>query len=528
MSTPCPPRDPPPAELVALLSNPQAIEAELERRRLETDQRSLESFLCDPYGYVMWAYPWGREGTVLAHYAGPDAWQRAFLEEVGAAAKTQYNEFVVKGKAMPLRFACASGHGIGKSVLCAWLVDWLMKTRPGARGTVTANTYEQLETKTWATIQHWASMSTLRKSFLVTASTFSHQQWRSSWSCSPQSCKEQNSEAFAGQHAAESTSFYIFDEASLIPEKIWEVAEGGLTDGMPMIFSFGNPTRNVGKFFRVCFGRERDRWNSRSIDSRECAFPNHDLHDQWAKDYGVDSDFFRVRVRGLPPITGEHQFIPGELVSAAQTREAYTLNDEPLVCGVDVSGGGDAWNVCRFRRGYDARSIPPIRISGQDGRDRGVLVAKLAEVLSDRRPDRKVSAMFIDAGFGAAIVERLNALGYRGVVHEINFGGISPDTSHCANMRAYMWRHVKDWLINGCIDEKDERLQTDLGGPGFHLNTSGKLVIESKESMGKRGVASPDDGDALALTFARPVGPRVCPVDLAYWNGHRQDRSWMG
>jgi hypothetical protein len=88
------------------------------------------------------------------------------------------------------------------------------------------------------------------------------------WQCSPQSCREENSEAFAGQHQARSTSFYIFDEASAIPDKIFEVAEGGLTDGEPMIFLLGNPTRNEGKFYRLCFGHERNRWYSRSIDSR--------------------------------------------------------------------------------------------------------------------------------------------------------------------------------------------------------------------------------------------------------------------
>jgi hypothetical protein len=111
--------------------------------------------------------------------------------------------------------------------------------------------------------------------------------------------------------------------------------------------------------------------------------------------------------------------------------------------------------------------------------------------------------MFIDSAFGSPIVERLHVLGFE-QAHEINFGGESPDI-HDANQRAYQWRRMKDWLTRGGIAKNDSRLEADLTGPGFHLNRRDQLVLESKESMAKRGVASPDDGDALSLTFAQPV-----------------------
>jgi hypothetical protein len=120
--------------------------------------------------------------------------------------------------------------------------------------------------------------------------------------------------AFASQHAADSTSFYIFDEASAIPEKIYDVAMGGLTDGEPMIFPFGNPTRSQGTFHRITFGEERKRWNVRSIDSRNCKFSNKELIKEWEQDRGEDSDFFRVRVKGLPPRASDSQFIDADRV----------------------------------------------------------------------------------------------------------------------------------------------------------------------------------------------------------------------
>jgi phage terminase large subunit len=152
----------------------------------------------------------------------------------------------------------------------------------------------------------------------------------------------------------------------------------------------------------------------------------------------------------------------------------------------------------------DARSIPPVRIPGEATRDRSVMMAKLTEILSDKRPDRKVAMMFVDSAFGAPYVELLRSMGYDNV-REISFGAPSPDR-HQANMRAFMWNKMKEWLLRGAIPS-DITLETDLTGPGYHLNRSEQLVIESKADMVKRGVASPDYADALCLTWAAPVQP---------------------
>ena len=134
-----------------------------------------------------------------------------------------------------------------------------------------------------------------------------------------------------------------------------------------------------------------------------------------------------------------------------------------------------------------------------------MLVGKLAEILKDQRPTRKVAAMFIDMAFGSPIYERLRALGFNNVF-EVNFGLTHTPDRAKANMRAYMWDRMKDWLLTGAI-ETDEKMATDLAGPGYHINRSNLLVLESKADMQKRGQASPDDGDALALTFAQAVAP---------------------
>jgi hypothetical protein len=256
--------------------------------------------------------------------------------------------------------------------------------------------------------------------------------------------------------------------------------------------------------------------------------PNKAQIAEWIEQYGEDSDFVRVRVRGLPPRASDLQFIDQDRVWAAQRRPApIVLPDEPLIAGVDVSDGGSAWNVVRFRRGLDARSIPPIRIPGEHTRnDRAVFLGRLAEVLRDQRPESRVAAMFVDSAFGAPYVERLQALGFN-QVHEIRFGGASPDR-HYKNMRAYMWGRLKEWLLTGAIPEKDQDLELGLTAPGCGLTKSDQIVLESKQDMAKRGVASPDDADALALTFAQPEAP-LLPRQLRrppqFGGG---PNSWMG
>lgn len=484
---------------------------------------AIAGFIDDPLGFVQFAYPWGEPHTELAGEEGPDQNQRDFLQDLGREVRRR--GFNGTDPVMPVLMAESSGHGTGKSVLGAWLTDWILSTRPYSIGTVTANTYPQLESRTWAAIQRWTKLCITGHWFHIRAKGIYSRQSPEDWKCVAQTCRAENAQSFAGQHARTSTSYYIFDEASNIPDEIWDVAAGGLTDGEPMFFAWGQPARKSGRFYEICFGRLRDRWNTRCIDSRNSRFTNKELIAQWIADYGEDHDYVRVRVRGIAPRAGDLQYIDQDRVDGAKARDAASFPDDPLIAGFDVSGGGQAWNVVRFRRGNDARSIPPIRIPGEHSQERSAILARLADVLGDKRKERRVSMMFVDSAFGAPYVERLRAMGFDNV-QEVNFGGPSPDR-HEANMRAYMWRRLKDWLERGSIPADDMRLETDLTAPGSHLNRRDQLVLESKEDMQKRGVASPDDGDALALTFAANVAP-IATQTPAPELGGGYGGSWMG
>lgn len=478
-----------------MLAAPDRIDAELAE--------FVGQFYDDPLGFVLACFPWGEPGPLKDH-DGPDVWQREFLEWLGSEVRAR--KFDGIHAVAPIRGGVSSGHGIGKSTIQAWLVCWIMSTRPRCRGTVTANTMPQLDTKTWAAVQYWAKLCLTSHWFEINTARMYRKGERESWFCAPQSSKEENSEAFAGQHAADSTSFYIFDEASAIPKVIFEVAEGGLTDGEPMIFLFGNPTRSDGEFHKSMFGSQRHRWHATVVDSRQSKFTNKEQIKEWVQDYGEDSDFVRVRVRGLPPSASDLQFIGSDLVSTAQRAQYIVLPDEPLVAGFDVARGGGDRCVIRFRRGKDARSIPPVVVPGEKARDSMRMAALVADLLERDYLGHRIRTLFVDAtggSVGGPVADRLRQLGYRNVV-DVQFGGESPDPK-MANMRAYMWSKMRDWLRAGGAIDTSATLETDLTGPGYHHDKQDRLVLESKESMKDRGVDSPDDADALALTFAAPV-----------------------
>lgn len=454
----------------------------------------------DPELFVREAFPWG-EGE-LAGKEGPREWQLEILRDISERLRS--NRI---GAYEAIQEAVASGHGIGKSALVAWLVLWAMCTREDTKGVVTANTENQLKTKTWAEIAKWCRLCVFKSWFVFTATAlFSADKDREkTWRIDMVPWSERNTEAFAGLHNEGKRILLIFDEASAIPDVIWEVAEGALTDEDTEIIwcAFGNPTRNTGRF-RECFGRLRHRWNIRQIDSRTVPGTNKKQMQAWVDDYGEDSDFVRVRVRGVFPRAGSAQFVPSDVVMDAMEREAACNESDPLIMGVDVARFGDDQSVIRFRRGRDARTIKPAKYRGIDTMQ---LAAYVAEAATKHKPD----AILVDGGgVGGGVIDRLRQLGWS--VIEVNFASKPPD-DECANLRAYMWREMREWLKTGGAIENDRNLEADLTGVEYGFNQRNQLQLEKKEDMKKRGLASPDDGDSLAITFAVQIGPKGA------WNG---------
>ena len=146
----------------------------------------------NPLKYVLAVWPWGEPGP-LERSQGPDAWQRQFLIDLGEEVKRR--PFDGLHPVLPIRMAVASAYGVGKTALAAWIIHWIMDTRPDAKGTITANTFTQLEDKTWAAVQYWGKLKINAEWLTVTSSLMYEPHARESWKCSPQSCREENSEA---------------------------------------------------------------------------------------------------------------------------------------------------------------------------------------------------------------------------------------------------------------------------------------------------------------------------------------------
>lgn len=163
----------------------------------------VSRFYADPLGFVLFAYPWGEPGP-LENEQGPDDNQREFLNSLGEEVKAR--KFDGSNPVMPIQMAESSGHGTGKSAMGAWLTDWIMSTRPHSIGTITAGTYKQLEEKTWAAVLYWSKLCITAHWFDIQASGIFHKSFPDSWKVTPQTCKEQNAQSFAGQHARTSTA----------------------------------------------------------------------------------------------------------------------------------------------------------------------------------------------------------------------------------------------------------------------------------------------------------------------------------
>lgn len=414
------------------------------------------------------------------------------------------------------------------------LLWWILSTRPFCKGTVTANTMGQLSTKTWAQFAsmqdacltgHWFEINTAKGSMRAY-----HKEFPQEWFVSAQTSKEENSEAFAGQHAANSTSFYLFDEASGIPDKIWEVAEGGLTDGEPMIFAFGNPTRNVGQFYN-CFHRDRNRWTTYKVDSREAQLTNKKQIEEWREAYGEDSDFFKVRVLGEFPATSTAQLIPTDAVDDAMMREkpgADPSSFAQAIVGLDVARFGDDATVLCTRVGSDCVSIPWQTMRGMDGKQVGERAHAHAQMLLDDYGFQIVRINFDRAGIGAAVDEyfRYNNMDPRIRVNAVDFSMSSRWPLRYLNKRAEMWSLMKDWLVkkDGVIP-KDEELKEQLIAPEYMFTPKGQIQLEAKKDIKKRLGVSPDRADALCLTFAEPAAEINNKVREARAKMQRQSRD---
>jgi hypothetical protein len=474
-------------------------------------ERMLE-FRHDPLGCALFSFPWGEAGSDLAKMEGPRSFQRKTLNELGGHLENPATRY------KPFRKAISSGHGIGKSSLIGMIVHWAKSTALDCKVLITANTGDQLKTKTQPEIAKWFRMAINKDWFdvHVTSIKVIDAEHQDTWRADFATWSEDNPQAFAGAHNQGKRLVIIFDEASGIPDSIWKTVSGALSDADTEIIwiACSQSTRAEGAFYEAVHGDQRHRWKPEIIDSRSVEGTNVEEINEEIAIYGENSDHVRVRWKGLFPLAGGGKFIDLDLVQKAQTAPGIALPTDALVAGVDFAWGGIDDNVIRFRKGLDARSIPPVKVKGEFTKDPAVMVGKIVDVLSTNYHGEKVAMMFFDsAGIASAVQSGVRALGFTDRIMIVNFGADSP-RPHCAYHRDYMWDEMKKWMRDGGAIDKDHELAADLQKPVLVSDRLQRVKLESKEDMKKRlakaglDSSSPDDGDALALTFAMPVAPR--------------------
>lgn len=455
----------------------------------------------DPLGYSLAFYPWGKAGTMLAKWDGPDVWQAEVLRDIGLHLQACAEGRILAGAT---QIAVGSGHGVGKSALISMIIQWFLATRRNPQTVVTAGTDTQLRTKLWRELAKWKDVAYNSHWFDWRATSFSLVGQGVGWAANAIPWSEHNSTSFQGTHEETGGVLFVYDEASAIADTIWEASEGAFTTPGNLWIAFGNRTNAVGRF-NDCFGKFRHRWLSYTIDSRTAKASRSNLARllEWVEDYGEDSDFVRVRVRGLPPKHSDTGLFTPSMIEAAIAREIredmlpYTI---PKVAGIDV-GGGSAKTVIVFRRGPLVR---PQDIHKFSSANMMHVAEWIASVLSKERPQ----IAFIDANsIGKGVYDRLVQLRYDNVV-PVYAGDRSMvlENRICYNPRAEWWWRMAKWMTESKIPD-DMALRDQLVAQPIDYDAQHRLKLMSKEDMREIGLESPDEADALANTFAQTVAP---------------------
>lgn len=432
--------------------------------------------------------------------ASPDAWQAETLEALTHSGKRRY--------------ALKASKGPGKSTVLAWVIWWFLMTRPHPKVVATSITGDNLRDGLWTELAKWQQRSGLLKAMFkwsaerIVAKDHPETWWASARQWSKSAAPEQQSDTLAGIHADH--VLFVVDEAGGIPDAVVAAAEAGLANAdasqgtEALLLIAGNPTELAGPLYRACT-RERDLWWTKEI-SGDPDDPNRAprVSIEWAREqiakYGRDNPWVLVNVFGKFPPSQSNALLGVEDAAQASRRVIGEADyrDEAKVLGVDVARFGDDRSVLFPRQGRAAmrpkvfRDLDTMQLAGQ--------VALFIEKWS---PD----ATFIDAtGIGAGVVDRLHQLGFR--VIGIDFGSRALTSTKFQNRRAEMWWTMSDWVRAGACLPDDAELIAEITAPTYAFDATGRLILESKADMKKRGLPSPDKADALALTFAAPVTAR--------------------
>lgn len=398
------------------------------------------------------------------------------------------------------KLSIRSGHGVGKTAFCSWLALHFLLFRDDVKVIVTSPSLKQLTDGLIPEIQKWIARlpKWMAMQLEVTSDRCTRKPNNKNNFISFRTARKENPEALAGVHAQ--SVLIIVDEASGVDEVIYETGQGALSTVGSIAVLIGNPTKPSGFFYKT-HNELSDLWRTRKVSCMESSRVSEDYIKSQERTYGRDSREFKVRVLGEFPDSGENAVIPRHYVESAQGRDIVPPG-RGLVWGIDPGRGGDPSGFVS----RDAKKIYEIEEYRLDDSMR--LVGQIKHRW-DTTPSRyRPVAVYVDAiGLGGPIADRLAELGLP--VVPVNVSEVAAMHDRYARLRDELWYECRHWfeamdvtMATRYEDPLVEKLTHELASVESEYLSTGKIQVESKEKMRRRGVRSPNLADALCLTFA--------------------------
>ena len=443
-----------------------------------------------------------------------------FVEEMLGAEPFDYQAEFLRALLDERKMSVKSGHGTGKSTTASWAMLWFMLLRYPCKVVVTAPTSSQLFDAMFAELKRWINElpKELQQLLNVKSDRVELVSAPAEAFISCRTARAETPEALAGVHS--DNVLLIVDEASGVPEQVYEAAAGSMSGHNATTLMLSNPTRSSGTFFES-HNRMAHTWWTRTWSCKDSPLVSHEFVDEMELRYGPESNAYRVRVLGEFPLSDDNTIIPYHLVESAQNRDVVVSDEAMIVWGLDVARfGSDATALCK-RQGpivTELRSWRGLDLMQTTGR----IVAEYEALAPSKRP----TEILVDSiGVGSGVVDRLQELGLP--VRGVNVAESPSMGDTYMNLRSELWFKCKAWLEDrSCKLPKDDQLIAELTAIRYSFTSSGKMKAESKDEMRKRGLGSPDLADALCLTMASDAATALSGA-FKTWRGELK-RNLLG
>lgn len=422
-------------------------------------------------------------------------WQQtAILLAVGAA---------VKRKAVP-RITIRSGHGIGKSTTLSWLLLWFLFCFKNSQIPCTAPTSDQMHDILWKEVQIWLSKMPPELSCLYDWSNDYIRMLESpqTWFARARTARKESPEALAGVHADH--VLYLVDEASGVPDEIFNTGEGALTGDNFIFVMISNPTRLMGYFYDSHHA-DIDNWQAFHFNSEDSPIVNDRFVQRIIDKHGINSDEYRIRVKGDFP--AEDTMDDGGYLPLLIDADVRETNDGAFVgprrMGVDPAGEGKDTTDWVIRDNYKAKRVASEKISNAK-----TIAQKTRTLLEAYEIDPR-DITVDNFGEGANVAQELAYVGI--MVNAVNVGDtvdkeeeeydkLNGDRIYI-NKRAKAYFGLRHWLRAGAELVQHKIWKDQLSSNRYRTELSGRVKMMGKKEMRKNGIKSPNAYDALMLTF---------------------------